>query len=445
MIDNEPAAFPTISRDDDQLAKDPSSIVVQFADDSTLSSTLFKAKGASNIKLVQLDTAIFAFEPFLRRLQEITDLPLEDDLVNWQASNEIEASSFQPSRILQGLEDSTGKELKQLLGARKSVILDESQVASLVSCLSQRVSLVQGPPGMLHCPPDFCQPLTFSGTGKTFLGAIASKVLYDATKAVILVMCFTNHALDSFLEDLMKVGIPASDIVRLGSKGTPQTLPLRIRDQPAGKLRPAQWAEITRLKLKLADHEKRLKDAFQMYYNANITKKQIMELLEFVAEDLPFFETFTLPDENKEGMTRVGARGKKVNQFYLLDRWLRGDQNAGGFRDAQLEDSLPVWGMTRDIRDACMQRWRHAILGDLISAICKSGKAFNADQTELTRIFAERDANVIKTKRIIGCTTNGAASYFSAIQAASPGVSKLLALNLTTLPYNSKLKRLPSM
>jgi hypothetical protein len=152
MIDNELAAFPTISRNNDQLAKDLFSIMMQFSDDSMLSSTLFKAKGASNIKLVQLDTVIFAFEPFLRRLQEITDLPLEDDLVNWETSNKIEASLFQPSRILQGLEDSAGKELKQLLGARKSVILDESQVASLVSCLSQRVSLVQGPPGILYDP-----------------------------------------------------------------------------------------------------------------------------------------------------------------------------------------------------------------------------------------------------------------------------------------------------
>ncbi|TVY43119.1 NFX1-type zinc finger-containing protein [Lachnellula subtilissima] len=406
MIDNELAAFATISRDEDQLTGDPSSIVVQFADDSTLSSTLFKAKSASDIKLVQLDTAIFAFEPFLRRLQGIIDLPLEDDLVNWEAGDEIGVSSFQPSRILQELENSAGNELKQLLGARKSVILDESQVASLISCLSQRVSLVQGPPG----------------TGKTFLGALAGKVLYDSTNAVILVMCFTNHALDSFLEDLMRVGIPASDIVRLGSKGTPQTLPLRIRYQPAGKLKSAQWAEIDRLKLKLADQGKRLNDAFQQYRHANITKKQIMEFLEFATEDLPFFETFTLPDAIEKGVTQIGAKGKKISEFYLLDRWLRGEPDAGIFRDAQPEDSLPVWEMARGMRDACMQRWRHAILGDLISAVCESGKAFNADQSELTRILAERDAIVIKTKRVIGCTTNGAASYFSAIQAASPGI-----------------------
>jgi hypothetical protein len=88
--------------------------------------------------------------------------------------------------------------------------------------------------------PRLLSASNFSGTRKTFSGALAGKVLYDATKSVILVMCFTNHTLDSFLEDLMKVGILASDIIRLGSKGTPQTLLLRIRDQPAGKLRLAQ-------------------------------------------------------------------------------------------------------------------------------------------------------------------------------------------------------------
>ena len=253
-------------------------------------------------------------------------------------------------------------------------------------------------------------------------------MLYNSTSAVILVMCFTNHALDSFLEDLMKVGIPDSDIVRLGSKGSPKTLPLRIKGQSASKLTSAQWSEINRLRYEMADHETALKKAFQMYYNANISKTQIMEYLEFSDEKLPFFETFTLPNKNENGMTHVGRQGKKINQFYLLDRWLRGHQNAGNFQNAQPEGNGPVWGMTSDMRDLCMQRWQHAILGDLISNICEIGRAFNANQTRLTQIFRERDASVIKRKRIIGCTTNGAASYFSAIQEASPGIGKLPAL-----------------
>ncbi|PCH37262.1 hypothetical protein WOLCODRAFT_34503, partial [Wolfiporia cocos MD-104 SS10] len=70
--------------------------------------------------------------------------------------------------------------------------LDDLQAESLKSVLSQSISLIQGPPG----------------TGKSFIGALLAKILYDFTQNTILVVCYTNHALDQFLEDLLKSGIP---------------------------------------------------------------------------------------------------------------------------------------------------------------------------------------------------------------------------------------------
>ncbi|KAJ8581334.1 hypothetical protein M405DRAFT_699764, partial [Rhizopogon salebrosus TDB-379] len=61
--------------------------------------------------------------------------------------------------------------------------LDRSQALSILSGLTQRVSLIQGPPG----------------TGKSFVGALLAKVLHDFTNQTILVVCYTNHALDQFL------------------------------------------------------------------------------------------------------------------------------------------------------------------------------------------------------------------------------------------------------
>jgi hypothetical protein len=147
LIDGEPAAFPTIHRDEEELAKTPATITIQFADDSTLSYALSKMKTAGNVKLVQLDAAIFAFEPFLRRLQEMNDLPLTDELLHWEAGKDIEGPSFRPAKVIRALESRSGKDLKDFLRIKKSVILDESQMNSLCACLLQRVSLVQGPPG----------------------------------------------------------------------------------------------------------------------------------------------------------------------------------------------------------------------------------------------------------------------------------------------------------
>jgi hypothetical protein len=147
LVNDEPTAFPTIHRDVEELSKIPATITVQFTDDATLSKALSKMKTSDNIKLVQLDAAIFAYEPFLRRLQQISDLPLREEIIHWQKGEDLRRPSFQPAKLIRNLEARSGKDIQALLQLQKSVILDESQMNSLCACLTQRVSLVQGPPG----------------------------------------------------------------------------------------------------------------------------------------------------------------------------------------------------------------------------------------------------------------------------------------------------------
>ena len=147
LIDNEPAAFPTIYRDEELLIRTPAAIIIQFADDPTFSYSLSKMKTATNIKLVQLDSSIFAFEPFLRRLQEINDLPLKHELLYWDTGKEVAGPSFQLGQVIDDIKLGSGEDLKDVLRIKKSVVLDDSQTKSLHTCLRQSVSLVQGPPG----------------------------------------------------------------------------------------------------------------------------------------------------------------------------------------------------------------------------------------------------------------------------------------------------------
>lgn len=403
LIDDEPAAFPSILRNEDELAQIPAIVTVQFQDDDTLSHALLQMKTAKNVKLVQLDSATFAYEPFLRRLQDMTELPLAGELLHWEEGKALGEPTFKPSGILKKLKAMQGRDLKQVLGTKTSLVLDESQMRSLCACFSQSVSMVQGPPG----------------TGKSFLGALVAKVLHDSTDQVVLVVCFTNHALDQFLEDLMKIGIPSANMVRLGGKSTDRTKPLMLREQNSVKLTAAQWTQIDKLKQKLQEHEERLRNTFARYYSTNVQKRHVMEYLEF--EESTFFDAFTVPTEN-DGMTRVGKNNKNVDQFYLLDRWVRGQINSGIFQHVQPKGAATIWKMTPAMRDTCLSRWRDAILSDLVTEMRTTGRAFNADQSELARIFGEKDASIIKSKRIIACTTNGAATYASAIHSAAPGI-----------------------
>jgi superfamily I DNA and/or RNA helicase len=147
-----------------------------------------------------------------------------------------------------------------------------------------------------------------------------------------------------------------------------------------------------------------------------------MEFLEFLSEDLPFFDAFTVPKDGEDDMTRVGKKGKAMSPFYLLDRWIKGESKPGFLQHLQASGTAEVWKMSLKLRQAALARWQTAILDDLVKEIQDTGRQYNLDQTELDRVFRERDAGIIKTKRIIACTTNGAAKFSSAIQAASPGV-----------------------
>lgn len=85
--------------------------------------------------------------------------------------------------------------------------LDRSQQRALRSALTREVAIIQGPPG----------------TGKTFIGLkIVQTLLHNSevwkrpkNPTPILVVCFTNHALDQFLEGMTTY---TNSIVRVGSR-----------------------------------------------------------------------------------------------------------------------------------------------------------------------------------------------------------------------------------
>ena len=81
---------------------------------------------------------------------------------------------------------------------------DPTQLRALEHVFHHNVAIVQGTPG----------------TGKTFVGAKVAQLLHNNFPHVrVLLLCFTNHALDSFLHDVLAVAPEArSDICRMGGR-----------------------------------------------------------------------------------------------------------------------------------------------------------------------------------------------------------------------------------
>ncbi|KAH6847784.1 hypothetical protein B0I37DRAFT_151316 [Chaetomium sp. MPI-CAGE-AT-0009] len=102
--------------------------------------------------------------------------------------------------------------------------LDRGQSDGLIAALTREYALVQGPPG----------------TGKSYVGVQLVRVLLDhmaeAKLGPILVICYTNHALDQFLKHLLDVGI--NKIIRIGGQSRAEELEgknLRVVSKETGK------------------------------------------------------------------------------------------------------------------------------------------------------------------------------------------------------------------
>lgn len=86
---------------------------------------------------------------------------------------------------------------------KQNLGLDSAQYIAFKAALTEEFTVIQGPPG----------------TGKTFIGLMITRSIIEnlyvknILKNPILVVCYTNHALDQFLEGLIKV---TNNIARIG-------------------------------------------------------------------------------------------------------------------------------------------------------------------------------------------------------------------------------------
>lgn len=405
IVDEEISAFPTIHRDVDQLARKPPIITLQFRGKASTSKSLLKLKTAKNVKLVQIDTAVFAYEPVLRGLQEIRDLSLADELLLWSPDSVLVQPPDVPIALVNSLENDPSQDIQGVLQTPKSIRLDEAQMSSLLTGLKQRVSLIQGPPG----------------TGKSFIGALIAKSIFRLTRKTILVVCYTNHALDQFLEELLDIGIPADRMLRLGGKSTSRTKCMSLYDQPTTfRQTKDSWKVIDDLKQKTEAHTIRLHRAFDGYKSTSIRSADLLGYLEFLDDGADFYDAFTVP-EAEDGLVTIGPGGKAVSDSYLFDRWSSG-QDAGLFYDKVPENAHHIWQMEVPARQASLSSWKLEILKEQVSQLYAISEQYNEAQGQLGRMFRKNDAQVIASRRIIACTTTAAAKYAQELEAASRDV-----------------------
>ena len=163
-------------------------------------SFLFIVQNRKNLQIFESKAYFESYVHVMKRLKEINipDLPFKEELVDANFNRLTmrhvnENYNYRYNDIYLNPYQESPKQFKDLV--------DDSQLDAINKCLLYKIALIQGPPG----------------TGKTHVGTILANILLQNLKpdSQILVVCYTNHALDSFIEDILKY---TDDVVRIGGR-----------------------------------------------------------------------------------------------------------------------------------------------------------------------------------------------------------------------------------
>lgn len=393
-----PLAFAVVAdRNVDGMATNPVDFTISVTTTPPNLSVLLElaapvdGEPAAPLGLVTASASYFAYEPILRSLQNMDYVPFAEEFVHYWGPQPLERPAELPDSVAAGVAS-----------------LDPSQASAVYAALEQRVVLIQGPPG----------------TGKTHVGSLLAKALFDAeAHQQLLCVCYTNHALDQFLERLLACGVPHTSVVRLG--GGSKSERIKQLMLPRGRER-----------LGHAEHQRRLvlQDVMAQQEQDIMNLQELLRRplsLRDVVRELPFdhpARTLLLPEGEEErgaeeGPWRlVGARGQLVKPDYLLDVWLQGRQPDASLLQAGYEAVPALWARSRVEREGLLAQWRREVRATTVEELQLAMRLYETAFEERKALLRAADAVHLQAKRVIGCTTSGASIYKELLDEAAPAI-----------------------
>ncbi|KAF4948840.1 hypothetical protein FSARC_13634 [Fusarium sarcochroum] len=409
-------AFGSLIRDVTNLLKTPPIVGIKLSDDTGLKLALGALQGPyrDQLKFLIVDTATFAYEPILKRLKTIAEVSLEPQLIDPEQTSHGGPRSAKLDSLLVQLKEAFASGTKVKMGAglklKKDIFLQDAQLNSFINGLSRDLALIQGPPG----------------TGKSFLGALILLTILRLTTSRVLVLSYTNHALDQFLEDLIDIGVSPDQMVRLGSKSTEATKETLLReytDQKRFWLTIEEKNILNALRVEETELNIELQECSQRLAGRDVHPSDILEHLEFSDNFTFAWSAFQVPDD-EDGFQVVDANNRVLRPETVYQYWLRnGEISYMGNIAASLERSArTIWDLSHESRKQLHKKWSEAAREEQVVNFVNLSTRYNDIKTRVKSILDERGRRVLRNKRVIGCTTTAAAMYQSIIETANPDV-----------------------
>ena len=243
--------FATVVGRDPKLLKD-GILKVQF--ENTSISDILEINPQREFTMVESTAYFEAYRHILSRLQQIEEDPpsFKSYIVDCRSVKSIPSPSYLAVKKLDK-EDSCFdfsplgcSHPVDVLDSRtwphhEEISLDKSQLVAVQMALTQEISIIQGPPG----------------TGKTYIGLkiveilLRNKVKWDPLlQSPILIVCYTNHALDQFLEGILNFAKDGDmvNMVRVGGRCRsemiqPYSLQVLVRQHKMDRCRDTRYEQ----------------------------------------------------------------------------------------------------------------------------------------------------------------------------------------------------------
>ncbi|CAG8568516.1 1267_t:CDS:10 [Funneliformis mosseae] len=318
--------------------------------------------------------------------------------------------------------------------------LDQTQAKALISALTREVALIEGPPG----------------TGKTVVGIEIMKVLLaqqnsNTRLGPILTVCFTNHALDQFLEHLLDDNI-TTNLVRIGSRTKSEKIKHFNLEEVCKKRKGKGSYLIARLHESLAKIEKDIKEIQEKIFKKWLSWDDVYEYLMLEKQDIydqfmsPYFPDWVLNVEgepvfdqwvqgedlriiskSKERLLnpRKGGNKRKQEEQYDYEtlEWIHSYNIPNGNRPLNvLLNTHSVWHMSKTERHTLHDHWKTKILDELTENLSTLRKAHDEKRKEMNEIYEEGRREVLLDCDVIGMTTNGAAKSGNLLRSIGPKI-----------------------
>lgn len=377
-----------------------------------LSSTLpgYLNNSRPNVTLVEFPGILLpSFGPVLKSLQDIKRagrLPFTDLLGPVDAENDGRLISVPPPSYAratgfkfdlscitnngEALDFIPGQPFDATTLSQKSS-LDEAQAKAVINALNSKIALIQGPPG----------------TGKSYCGVQLSRVLLHnrvrAKLGPIVVVCYTNHALDQNLEHLLQQGV--SQIIRIGSRSKSELL------------------ENLNLRTVVRQNASRTKNENRTIHDLLNEIESIAKQLETLSVRLSTCHTWDSISQHLaikyphhfrdfEGIDDEGFQEvRNKNKGTSLHGWLNGNagNNDNEPRPNEVLTGLHLDSLTNSERKSLYFYWMKGIKSPMLSEVQMLTAKHQRTQTRLKRTMEEEDLRCLQQAFVIGVTSSGLA------------------------------------